>query len=54
MTKKTEFVYKLDGTFKKKLRDAFFIGKYYDDDFIRDPSMTPSEYFEKWYEDRIK
>lgn len=54
MTKKTEFVYKLDGTFKKKLKDAFFAGKYYDDDFIRDPSVTPREYFETWYKEHIE
>ena len=53
MTNKDEFVHKLDGTFKKKLREAFFEGKYYDDDQLRDPDQSPIEYFEEWYERKI-
>ena len=54
MTNKAEFVHKLDGSFKKKLKAAFFEGKYYDDDILRDPNQSPAEYFEEWYRRKIK
>ncbi len=50
---KDEFIAKIDDSFKKKLRAAFFEGKYYDDDQLRDPDQSPIEYFEEWYERKI-
>lgn len=51
---KDVFIAKIDGSFKKKLRNAFFEGKYYDDDMLRDPEQTPNEYFEEWYSRKMK
>ena len=53
MNTKEEFIAKIDDSFKKKLRDAFFEGKFYNDDTLRDEEQTPNEYFEDWYERKI-
>ena len=54
MIDRKEFVAKLDGSFKKKLRDAFFAGHYFDADTLRDPDETPSEAFGAWYRNNYK
>lgn len=54
MIDREEFISKLDGSFKKKLRDAFYAGQYYDSDMLREPDQTPSEAFDAWYRNNCK